>query len=172
MGYYGMMGAVDASNWVAVKNGAIVKPRNWPTLGLFRELQHQMNRAAQAGSLGKIAPDGDIGPATVGLWKKLWAGQALENFGPADIAKVADTAAPVLAERANKAGVPAKISEPTPTKPPSIVQPDGKELTAPPDAGGGGIMATLSSMSETTKMLLGAGVAVGAFLFFRKKKRG
>ncbi len=178
MGYVNAgMGEVSSSNYNTTRYPGIAKPTNLSTLETFMELQRQMNRYAQGRGAGaqKIAVDGDIGPSTQKLWRLLWSmvgPSPLTSYDYKQIAAVSDTAGPQLRSMADALNVPGTVTSPKPSKPPSIYQPStGTEVTAPPSSGaGGGIMASITSMSPNLQMAAGVGVAAVLFLALRKKK--
>jgi len=177
MTYLPTMGSIDASNFNSTKYPGICKPTNRPTLDSIVEMQNQLNRVAQKLYVTKIAPDGDVGPATVGLFGKVRkiAPVLAPMSNCIDVAQNADLIADAARAFANMAGVPATVSAPKPSRPPSFLNAaTGADIAVPNAGGGGGASLTdaFKGMSTTTMAVLGAvAVAVGYFLTRGKMKK-
>lgn len=163
-----MMGTIDASNFNSTKYPGICKPMNRETLDQVVEMQNQLNRVAQNKGLPKIAPDGDVGPGTVGLVnkvKEIVLDLATNTSTCMGVAMNADLIASNAKMFADTAGVSATVSAPIPPRPPSFIAPTGVEIAAP-----GAAASAAGGMSTTTMLLIGA-VIIGAGYFLSKKGR-
>lgn len=167
---YFPMGTIDASNFNSTRYPGVCKPMNVDTLNQVVDMQKQLNRVAQQKGVTKIAPDGDIGPATVALVNKVKE-IVLDLTAPSStcsqVASNADLIASNARMFADTAGVPATVPAPAPPKPPSFITPAGGEISVP---GAGASASLLGGMSTTAMLLLGA-VIVGAGYFLTKKGR-
>ena len=143
------------------------KPSNSYTLGVFKELQRQLNRVATrfTNPLPKVAIDGDIGPGTVDLaYKAIGA--------PPSCTTIATNALGYTAQAksmADNAGVPATISQPTSSKPSTVVDAaTGVESLAPSSGIAGSVSDALANMSSTQKL---AGLVIlGGLAYVMLKK--
>lgn len=163
----GIPGSLSAADFKGVGAG-VCKPTNWDALDAIKEMQRQLNRAAQAKGLAKIEIDGDVGPATSKLVMQTGPYMMVDS---ANCESISINALIILAQAkgyANQAGVPAQITQPQPRKAPSIVAPTGAIVTQPLSASA---MDSFKNMSTTTMLLLGAG-AVGVGYFITRKKKG
>lgn len=161
-----MMGTIDASNFNSTKYPGICKPMNRETLDQVVEMQNQLNRVAQNKGIAKIAPDGDVGPGTVGLVnkvKEIVLDLATDTSTCMGVAMNADLIASNAKMFADTAGVSATVSAPIPPRPPSFIAPTGLEVPVP-GAGSGGM--------NTTMLILGLGaVGLGFFLLMNRPER-
>lgn len=173
MGYLAAFG--DGSDPGAIifnstKYPGTCKPSDAYTLGVFKELQRQLNRLAQGKGVSKIAVDGDVGPGTVALARTV----GIDSSGSCStIAMNAAVYASIAKGLADQLGVPASVSQPTPIKAPSIVNAAGQETTV---TGGGGIAASVSGafagMSNLEKALaLGIVGGIAYVVLVKKPKR-
>lgn len=184
---YQVMGAVSASDFV--KRGSVCKPANSATLAIFKDMQSQLNRVAQAVGVSKIAVDGDIGNGTLYLLSNIaskmnsinamevaLANEASNNCST--VAARAETIAYFAKAVANARGVSSSVSQGggggggggSSSAPPVTIPPG--TATVPGPAAGGGIMASISSMGTLEKAAVAVGaVAVGVALFGKKKRR-
>lgn len=167
---YFPMGTIDASNFNSTKYPGVCKPMNVDTLNQVVDMQQQLNRVAQQKGVAKIAPDGDIGPATVALVNKVKE-IVLDLTTPSSTCSQVASNADLIANNArmfaDTAGVPATVAAPAPPKPPSFITPAGGEISVP--GAGGASASLLDGMSTTTMILLGVAV-VGAGYFLTTKK--
>jgi hypothetical protein len=86
----------------------VAKPMDVATLDLFKELQRQLNRVAQAKGYSKVDVDGRIGPGTVKLYGKAF-GSTTTSDGLAIASPSVQQSAKSLADLAN---VPATVPGP------------------------------------------------------------
>lgn len=176
MTYLPALGAIDASNFNSTRYPGVCKPTNKPTMDAVVLMQNQLNRVAHKQGITKIAPDGDVGPATVGLVNKV-KNIILDTATPSsrciDVAQNADLIANNARMFADTASVPASVSAPKPARPPSFIAPSGKEIVPPPPPGTGlaaALPGPLKNMSMPMLLLLGAAV-IGAGYYFTKKAK-
>lgn len=154
----------------STKFPGICKPMDKATLDVVVIFQNNLNRVAQMKGFSKIAPDGDIGPATLALFRSVQAasggsvagnGSSCVGIGP-DLNDINRQ----VAALADSLGAPAKVSGPAPIAPPSFVTPTGQTV-AVPNAGAGSIFDVVKNMSTPMKLTLaGLGVGIGYFAFF------
>lgn len=147
---------------------SLCKPTNFGALDAVKEMQRQLNRAAQAKNISKITIDGDIGPATLRLVAATGPYMVVDSSSCSSVGTNALAITAQAKSVANAAGVPAQITQPKPPSPPSIVAPSGAIVAQPMAASVGD---SLKNMSTTTMILLGVGV-VGAGYFLTKGKKG
>lgn len=169
--YISAMGAIDASKFLLTSG--VAKPRDFATLYIFQEMQHQLSRVAHGKNLPKVAPDGDVGPATVKIVTSTGP-YASMSFQTPTVERIAASADAILAEAKSKAdamGVPEKVTTPVTVKPPAIVTPSGGTQVAPPKPVGAGasVMDTFKSLGTIGMLAAGAAV-VGAGYYLTKKK--
>ncbi len=163
---YQSMGATSAGDWNSTKYPGVCKPTNFTALAIAKSLQSELNRLAQVQGLPKIAVDGDIGPSVIRLI------QALKPypFAPflsqtgltcSAVAMQAEAVTATAKAVADAASVPAKVSQPAPSKPITIITPAGQEVAAP------------ASMQQSSIMGMGLGglsplmiLVAGGFLFY------
>lgn len=185
---YLQLGSVDASSFNATKYPGIAKPSDVATLGIFKNLQAQLNRVGQGLKLSKISVDGDIGPGVIRLLGQIKSilGAGGVSADPArNILIQADTSsaaavaaqADILGNAANgvadQMSVPAKVSQPAPIGGTStLVGASGAESrVSTPTPAAAGLLDAFGGLS-TTEMVVAAG-AVGAIVYFAgKPKRG
>lgn len=180
------MGDLDPSDWNSTKYPGVCKPTNFEALAKFKELQVQLNRVAHAKKVAKVVVDGDIGPGTVRLAVALAAAVApdlsvtsigiLAMFLRSQLAAAtscsaiaarADVIAKAAENYANGLQVPAKVSQPAPARPSTIVTPSG-EVTAPSQYQG----SASSGIGEITAgQKVFAGLALGGLVFYLAKNR-
>lgn len=186
MGYM-QMGDLPSSDWNSTKYPGVCKPTNFGSLGIFKELQKQLNRVAHALGLNKIGVDGDIGPGTMSLLTQIKP--RLNPLNPvhlgfmgaptscAGVAGKADSLGPIAKSIADGLGVSSTISQPAPSRPPTIITPGGAELVAPPGSGlEAGLWDKVKSSSTTAKLAIGvallvAGVYAGIIPMGKKKRK-
>lgn len=164
--------AGDALLFNSTKYPGICKPSNTYTLGKFRNLQLQLNRAAQAKGIStRIAIDGDIGPGTISLCSKVIGTPA--NAACSAIATMAVAHAAVASAIATAAGVPAQVTTPTPPRPSTLVLPNGGEIAAPPSSAiAANLSAQWNALSAPMKVA-GVGVAAAlSFVAYKAVKKG
>jgi hypothetical protein len=169
MTYLPTMGDIDLLKFNCTKYPGICKPMDFPTLGIVRDMQNQINRVASAKGMRLIATDGDIGPGTVA------AVAAINHFlAPLSFDTSSNTAVVLkmvgIAIRAKAVadglGVPAMVSAPIPAKAPAIITPTGIEIKAPPMVGASALDA-VKNLGMPTLLLLGA-AAIGAGYFLTR----
>lgn len=150
----------------------VCKPRNLPALAAVRAFQGQLNRVAQVKSLGKIAADGSVGPATLALFRKVQGAAAGAIMGdPSSCMTVApdvDVLGAQILEFADSLGAPAQVSAAISLSAPTILTKSGKLVVAP-DAGIAGSLATLSGVEKIA--LLGVAGGIGYLLLAKRRKR-
>jgi len=161
-------GSISASDFNSTKFPGICKPTNFDALDKFKEMQRQLNRIAQVKRMTMIAVDGDIGPSTLRLVQSTGPYMMVPHVGvdPASCSFVAMNALVIAAQAksaADAAGVPAKISQPRPSSPPSIVTPSGAIVPQKTS-----IFDAFENMSTPMMLVLGAAVVGGAYYFTRK----
>lgn len=152
--------------------GGVCKAKNFPALNASREMQRQLNRVAQVKGFTKISADGDVGAATLALFRRV---QALSPGGimgdPTScmgIAPDVDVLGAQVKALADSLGAPATVSGPIAISVPTIVTKSGQSVAAP-DAGLLGSLATLSGVEKIA--LLGVAGGIGYLLLAGKKKR-
>jgi hypothetical protein len=168
--------SVTAADYKLVAGGLVAKPINFPALAAAKDLQMQCNRIAKAKGFGTITVDGDIGPGTISLLNK---GAVVGGFPPTST--VPEVITHVGSTTANVRALADKIGAPPPTSTEvvraasagSIVVTStngGEQFFKPPGASAG-IVDTIKSLPDTTKIIgLGAGVLGAVFVI--KKLRG
>ncbi len=181
MAYLEALGALAAGDWNTTKYPGTCKPTNFTSLGIARELQTQLNRLAQALGLPKIAVDGDIGPGTMTLLKRVQAKGLVSGGDPvkaillntyancSSVASLAPSLTLAAQRFADDASVPPRVTQPPPPKPVTIVMPSGAEVTAPPEYQSSGIGPISLGGGNTPLLLLALG-GVGLFMYYEKGK--
>ncbi len=152
--------------------GARPKPMNWIAYGYVKNLQQQLNRVATVKGFTKIGEDGQIGPGTLGLLKKVKAafpavmGDATSClYTSADADVIGDQVKDVADSLNAPASVPAASS-----KAATIVTKSGL-LVTPPGAPPASIMGAFNGITAMQGIAL-AGIAGGIGYFLLKKKKG
>ncbi len=155
--------------WNSTKYPGVCKPSNAATLAVFKNLQTQLNRAAQAKGVAKISVDGDIGPGTIALMAKVLGTSS--SLACTTVAAGAAAFAATAAGIAAAGNVPVTISQPVPVKAPTLVDAAGKETLAPASSGSG-IAASLASQwgSMSTPVKLAAVGILGGIGYFAYKE--
>ena len=146
----------------------ICKPMDVATLDLFKELQRQLNRVAQARGYSKIDVDGRIGAGTVSLYQK-----AMNQTGLScdTVALVASSAVQSLKAMADQLGVPGVVGGPVvQISPPSKPNPDGT-VSDPPGIVMGLTAITGSIPGGNLFVLLGLGL-IGFAVYKNRKGKG
>lgn len=162
------------------KNG-VCKPANFVALAYAMNLQDHLNRVAQIKNFAKVGVDGAIGALTLALFKKVQAISAGSVMGDAssciNIAADADVLSVQVKDLADKLGAPDKVSSPS-TSTVTVATSTGHTVKAPAQyQGNTGIVGQLSNALggiSPTVMVIGAGVAIGGYLYFKgggKKRR-
>lgn len=167
-------GAIEATAFV--NKSGICKPRDFATLYIFQEMQHQLDRVAQGKSLPKIAPDGDIGPATVSLVMKTGPYNAMMAQAATcdSVAAHADSILTEAKAKADALGVPDKVTTPVIVKAPAIISATGGSVIAPPGPGigaGASVMDSFKSLGTLGIVALGVGVVGIGYILTKKKGR-
>ncbi len=167
--YLSVMGAIDASKFVVTSG--VAKPKDFPTLYIFQEMQHQLDRVAQAKNIAKIAPDGDIGPATLRLVAAAGPFMMVDASSVASVAANADQILTLAKAKADGLGAPEKVTTPVVIKQPSISTPTGPVAAPPmpPVGAGASVMDTFKSLG-TVGMLAGGAAIIGVGYYLTKKK--
>jgi lysozyme family protein len=185
MPYIGL-GTIDTSHFNSTKYPGICKPSDLPTLTLFKNLQAQLNRIAQAAALSKVTVDGDIGPGTIALLQKVaaWLGQGGVSVDPARniliqadtsscvaVASNADTLGNAANGVANTLGVPSKITQPS-SGSSTLVSSSGQviKVNTPTPAASAGLLGALGGLDTTTLLLIAAGLGAAVYFTGPKKK--
>lgn len=171
MTYLPTMGALTADKFV--NRSGICKPTDFPTLYIFQEMQYQLDRVAQGKGIAKIAPDGDIGPATLKLVGQTGPYMMVDAMSCPSVAASADMILAEAKKKADELGVPAKITVPATFKKPSIVAPSGAIVAAPPGpamGAGASIVDTVKSLGTVPLVALGAGVVAIGYMLTKKRK--
>jgi len=162
----------EGITWNSTKYPGTCKPSDFATLAKFKALQEQLNRVAQVKGFTKIAVDGDFGPGTVDLAKKVSQSNTLTCSA---LAGSVTTFTASFAALATSLSAPAKVAGPAPIKPPSIVNAAGNVVIAPPGSGNPIAASLYDSVSGlgTVGVVAAVGIAggIGYLLFFKKKRR-
>jgi hypothetical protein len=179
------LGVIDTTHFNSTKYPGVCNPSDADTLAVFKNLQAQLNRVAQAGGIAKVTVDGSIGPATVALLAKIvsFLTDSTPSVDPArnillgtagyqctDIASNADMLGNAAQGVADAMSIPPKVSQPSGAS--TLVSSTGattKITTATPAAAS--LVDSLQGMDPMT-LLMAAG-AVGAVIYFSggKKRR-
>ena len=168
MAFFQTLGDLAPSDWNSTKYPGVCKPTNFTSLGLFQELQMQLNRLADHMGLKKVGVDGDLGPGTLKLLAQCKA-KGLGMPFPIDtcsqVAKTAVQITTILRGTADSFGVPAKVSAPAVWHPATIVTPAGDEVKAPEEfqrnaspglsgaLGGAGTVVAIGALGAIVYML-------------------
>lgn len=184
---YTAIGAVSSTDYV--KRGSVCKPANSATLAIFKTMQTQLNRVAQAVGVSKIAVDGDIGSGTLTLLSRIASKMSMTSALEVTLANEATNDCSTVASRAETISFFAKsvadakgVSANAGTSGGSSGGGGGGGgstpiVTIPPGSAtvpgaSSGIMASLSSLGGLEKAALAVGaVAVGVALFGKKRGR-
>ena len=174
MAFFQTLGDLASTDWNSTKYPGVCKPSNFYALGMFQELQMQLNRVADHMGLKKVGVDGDIGPGTLKLLAQCKA-KGLGMPFPIDscdqVAKTAVQISTILRNTADTFGVPAKVSAPAVWHPATIVTPTGDEVKAPDEFqrnASPGISGALSGVGG----LVGAGALVAIVYMLHKDRKG
>lgn len=100
----------------------ICKPMDHSTLGVYRNLQNQINRVLSAQGKRTIGVDGRIGPGTV---KALNSAMGTGYDVCDKVAVFADNLASSVKAKADSLGAPIQVASPKPPSPPSLPAPGG-----------------------------------------------
>lgn len=161
--------STSASDFQTV--GGVCKPMNLPALAAVRAFQGQLNRVAQMRGFSKIATDGAVGPATLGLFRLVQSAAAGSVMGDAStcmgVAPDVDVLAAQIGAYADSLGAPATVSAAVSLHPPTILTKSGASIVAP-DSGITGELAKLSGIEKMA--LLGVGGTI-LYLTLGKNKR-
>jgi hypothetical protein len=152
--------------------GNTCKARNFPALAMVKEFQSQLNRVATAKKLPKVAVDGEVGPATLSLFRAVQAASGGALLGnPATCMGVApdvDVLGADIKQFADTLGAPVFVTPPISLKAPTVVTKSGLHVVAP-NSGIAGSLATLSGPTRIALLAVAGGV--GYMLFTGKPKR-
>lgn len=168
-------GSITTADWQAV--GGNCKPKNFTAMNYGKQLQQQLNRVGKAKGLGTIGVDGEIGPSTLNLFKKVQALSTNAIMGNASscvfIAGDADVLADQVAAYANMIGAPPPSATDVAKAAAAgtIVSKSGK-LVKPPGASAG-VMDAFGAMGDAQKILmLGVLGGIGYLVVTKKSKKG
>lgn len=154
--------------------GGVCKPMNFPALAYSKNLQTQMNRVAHSKGYGKIGEDGEIGPGTLALLKKIQAAypQIMGNTAACIwIAADSDVIGDQVKQVADSLGVPAKVPTP-PSVAASVVTKTGLTVIPPGPGTGAGAFNAFSGMSTGQKAIFGGLLGGIAYVVYKKSKKG
>lgn len=167
---YESMGDVASTNFV-MRSG-VAKATNVATLAIFKNLQRQINRLAVALKRGgTIAEDGDIGFGTLSKFSVVRPSDNWVNSVQV-LASKADVLAKAMSAEADKYKVPTTVAAPV-SKPPTILQPaTGVEVAVTPDQLNANGYAPPGGLGSTGKLLMGVGLVVASYLFFKELQKG
>lgn len=148
----------------------VAKPMDVATLDLFKELQRQLNRVAQAKGYPKTDVDGRIGPGTIKLYQRAFNQTGITCDTLAVVASSVVQSAKALADQAS---VPATVPGPiVPLSPPSTANPDGT-VSDPPGVGVLSLIPGLAAAIPGGNLgFLVAIVAVGGGVGWYANKKG
>lgn len=156
-----------------IQSGTSCKPRNWIALGYVQNLQRQANRVAHKYGWGKVGVDGEVGPATLALVKKIQSKHSDVMGNAAScvwIAADADVIGDQIKDVADALGVPATVSAP-PAPTPVAYTPAGK--VPPPGPGGASAMNAFGGMTSGQKAIfVGLLGGIGYVVYKKSKKKG
>lgn len=179
---YMQLGAVDPSHFNCTKYPGICKPSDFATLAIFKNLQAQLNRVAQALGFKKVTVDGDIGSGVTSLLSQIAAnlsqgGVSVDparniliqagGYQPTEAAANADTLGNAAQGVADQMSVPAKISQPS-SGSSVLVSATGAEtsISTPTPASASLLdsLGGLGGLSATTILALAAGAGVLVYM--------
>lgn len=162
-----------------IPQGNVCKAKNAPALTAAKELQIQLNRIARKKGLGTLTVDGQIGPATVELTKKVKetpAGLGCLQFS-GDAVKVTAS----LRAFADSIGAPPPTqSELVALRSAGVITVQtrlpsgapGPTQTFKPPGASASIMDVVKNMSDTAKIALGGVALLGGLFVFKKLRKG
>lgn len=154
--------------------GGVCKPRNFTTLNAVKAYQSQLNRVAQVKGFGKITADGDVGPGTLQLHKKVQSVSSGSVMGdPSSCMGVApdvDVLADQVKQLADKLGAPATVDQATVSG--SIINKQGIEKKPPGASVAGDLIGSFNGLSTIQKIaVVGAIGGIAVLLIGGKKKK-
>lgn len=168
-------GSISISDFKNI--GGVCVPMNFPALAFAVVLQQQMNRVAAAKSWGRIAEDGKIGPATMGLFKKIKAAFPTTVMGDTSSCAYIAADADVLSEQVRQVAeglkAPAKV-EPAAGAAAAIVTKSGKTVIAPVVGGTGAsiVDSTFGGMTTGQKVVFVGLLGGIAYVVHKKSRKG
>lgn len=184
---YLQLGDIDASHFNTTKYPGTARPADTATLAVFKNMQAQFNRIAQAIGATKISVDGDIGAGTLSLLGKIAAnlGQGGVSVDPArnilmqaagysaaDVAAHADTLGNAAQGVADQMKVPGKISQPS-SGSSLLVSATGVEgKVSTPTPASASLMDAFGNMDTTTMLVVAGGIGAAVYFSGKKKKGG
>ncbi len=148
------------------------KPMNWIAYGYVTNLQNQLNRVATVKGLSKIGVDGQIGPGTLGLLKKVKALFPTVMGDPSSCLYTsadADVIGDQVKDVADSLNAPTAVA-PASSKAATIVTKSGLVVT-PPGMPAASIMGAFNGITPMQGIAL-AGIAGGIGYLLLKKKKG
>lgn len=155
------------------KNG-VCKPADRKTLDAVADLQKQLNRCAAVKGFTRIAVDGDLGNATLTLFRQVQSNSGFSVIGDATncmtLGAGIDGALASTQSFADRLGAPnsGNVASPPPATTPSFVNPVTGQETKVPNPGSG----FFGNISTPMKLAIGGvGLGIGYLLFFDKKRR-
>lgn len=154
----------------STKYPGVCKPSNERTLAMFKDLQSQLNRVAQAKGIPKIAVDGDIGPGTIKLMTS--AAMIAAGTGCSSVASAAVPFTGAARVIADAAGAPATVVSPAPARPSTLVSATGAEVLAPAPGYGGSLVDSWNQLSMPMRIAaLGALGGLGYYVYKSSSKK-
>jgi hypothetical protein len=173
-GRYGSLGAVDPTHWKTVSG--IAKPMDFGTLGIFKDLQTQVNRLAVKFKTGGVSVDGAIGPGTLAKVKDIanhvFYAPGMRASSVDDVAGIADEIAANFRAAADNSGIPATVPAPRPAPSmPSVSLPGPMMVPTAPSSPA--FLAPLAPLaSGFPGGMTGLMVGAGALLLLVAQKKG
>lgn len=154
-------------------NPSTCKPYNFVALKYVQALQSQLNRVAAAKGFSKIGVDGQVGPGTLSLFKKVQGAFPSTVMGDAssclNISADADVLSAQVQSVADTLGAPATVAAAS-SKAATIMTKTGTTVL-PPGAPPASIAGAFSGISVTQGLALAAVGGLGYHLWSKRKKR-
>lgn len=148
--------------------GTVCKATNKTTLNAVSALQRQLNRVAKVKGFAPIAVDGEIGPLTMALFRQV------NNATPGSLGDSGLTCmslglnlgnvGPLVKAFADSIGAPAAVAAPSPSAPPSFINPKTGQQIAAGSAG--------DLMAQVTSPLGLVAIGVAGLVLYRRSKKG
>lgn len=173
--------SIDGFNKLAVEDfncariPGVCRPMSFPASAAVQKMQLQLNRVAQAKGFPRIGVDGDVGPQTIALLKRVQplvgSFKAFLDTSTIGVAVLSPWIGTNLQAFADSLGAPSVAAAP-PSAPPMVSpRSGGPDVPAPKVTGS--ILDAFSGMTDTQKLLFGAiALGIGATLLgFGRKKR-
>lgn len=166
--------AAGGTSISAADFNANCKPNNFVALKYVQSLQDQLNRVATAKGYPLIGVDGQVGPGTLSLFKKVQAAFPTALMGDASSCLYISADADVLADQvksiADTAGAPAFVTAP-PGKAATIAGKVTGTPIRPPGAPAASVGDVFKGITAGQGVVL-AGMAGLAVYLLKKKKKG